>query len=161
MDSREQPTDDATYKALLWAGGSVGGTGIFIVGLFTLLDVLITAPVWHDWRLDARGVATEATPLSMRVVGAGSHEANTVVSHYIRVRFEDEDDDEHEAELMAADTAVFARVSNKQPIMIEYDPEEPELIRLAGGSASLFGNLTLILDHAKDCLRSLGWRGEL
>jgi hypothetical protein len=144
MATKKNHAGDASWKGLLWAGGSMAGTGIFLVGLFILLDVLITVPVWHDWRLDARGVSTQASPLSMRVAGSGSHDAGTVVSHYIRVRFHDEKGAEHQAELMSADSTVLARASRKQPIAIEYDPQDPELVRVKGASASLFGNFSFI-----------------
>jgi hypothetical protein len=132
-------------KLLLILGATFGGTGLFLAALFTLLDALIVRPVWDDWALDARGVSTEATPLSMRVAGtSNSRSGSQVVSHYVVVSFEDEEGEEHEAELMSADSEVFRRVREKEPLDIEYDPERPDLVRLEGETAALFGNFILI-----------------
>lgn len=115
-----------------------------LVALFMMLDILIARPVWDDWKLGLSGVSVKAKPLSLKRQGTGQTTGNSVVSHDVRVRYEDEDGVEHEAELTSADRDVLDRAVAKKSLRIEYHPDEPELIRLEGENAALFGNFIFL-----------------
>ena len=96
----------------------------------TVLMLLIGEPFWADWILDARGVTTEGEVLSAKVL---PHDPNSGGSSIVamRVRFHD-----RRGRAFILEKSVVAGAQTK---VVEYDPHDPSVNRLKGGSASLIG----------------------
>lgn len=124
-------------KFLLLFGGIWMAVGLPLTFVF----LLIGNPFWVDWRLDESSKTAEATVLS---VTEGSSRSNQQRSQVIEVRFIAEDGQKHVTRVSTFDEKAIARAHAKKPVRIEYDPEDPSISRLKGGSASLFGYLALI-----------------
>lgn len=110
---------------LLVGGMLVGVTGWTGAAMFTLSG----GPVWDDWILDDRGVATPAT---LDVSTEGSWKSNGRWVHVYQWRATDRGG-------AAISGVVHARDAVPSPASVEYDPERPSRSRLAGGRASWHG----------------------
>ena len=97
----------------------------------TVLILLIGEPFWADWILDARGVTTEGEVLSAEALPHDPNSGgNSIVA--MRVRFHDR---------RGRAFVVEEHTSGAQPKrwQVEYDPHDPSVNRLKGGSASTVG----------------------
>jgi hypothetical protein len=122
---------------MLLFGGIWGLVGVVLTVVFTVVG----GPFWNDRILDDRGVRTDAHPFEV-------HPTNTRINRRtvqeIQLRFTDRAGQEHVGHVGSTSPSVIASARKGEPIAIDYDPQDPELIRVAGGSASVFGMLVLM-----------------
>jgi hypothetical protein len=124
-------------RFMLLFGGIWGLVGTVITVVFTLTG----GPVWNDWILDSRGVRADAKPFE---VHATNNRVNRRYVNEIRFRFTDPDGQEHTGHTGTTDPALIASARKGTTMAVEYDPRDPERVRLLGGSASFFGYFALM-----------------
>ena len=136
---RPVPSGAVTWNArfVLLFGGIWGFVGTTVAIVFALSG----GPVWNDWILDSRGVRADAKPFDVHVTNT---RVNTRYVHQIQFRFTDPAGQEHTGHAGTTDPALIASARKGTPMPVEYDPQDPERMRLAGGSASAFGLFALI-----------------
>ena len=122
---------------MLLFGGIWGLVGFVLPVVFTVVG----GPFWNDRILDDRGVRTDAQPFEVHPTSA---RINRRTVQEIQVRFTDGDGQEHIGHVGTINPAVIASARRGTPISIDYDPQHPELLRVTGGRASLFGMLGLM-----------------
>jgi hypothetical protein len=124
-------------RFMLLFGGIWGLVGTVIAVVFTLAG----GPVWDDWILDRRGVPADAQPFDV-------HATNSRVNHRtvqeIQFRFTDRAGQAHTGHTGTTDPRLIASARKATPMTVQYDPQDPARVRLAGGSASFFGMLVLL-----------------
>jgi hypothetical protein len=117
-----------TNFALVWGGGYGG-----IPALVLCVLMVTMGPPWHDTTLDERGVSAQASPYAVE---------DTYVSHNdeslmrVRLRFADRSGRKHDIGLTTIDGRILARANRREPIDIDYDPQDPELVRFHGQKRS-------------------------
>lgn len=111
-----------------------GGIWGFIGVLLTVVFVLVGGPPWDDAILDQRGVRTVAVPVRSEVTSTRINR-----SWVYRVTYSTRD-----AAGVAREGVVRTVGDRTGPFEIEYDPENPSLVRPVNGSASVFGLAGLI-----------------
>lgn len=112
-------------------------------GIWTVVGVAITigftiggGPVWNDLILDRRGVRVEAMPTAIEPTGA---HVNGRQVYRVSFSFLDGAGQPHDTDAETTDRALRARAERRERLSIDYDPRQPVLARLTGGSASFFG----------------------
>ncbi len=105
----------------------------------TVILFLIGNPFWSNWILDARGLTTEGEVVSEEVLPNDPIDGgNSIVD--IRVRFLDR---QGRAFMLEGYNATggwkITESEGKKRVQVEYDPKDPSVNRLKGGSASLIG----------------------
>ena len=125
---------DALTQFLLLFGGIWAFVGCFMTALLTFVG----GPVLGDRTLDQRGLRAIGMPIA---VESTQSRVNGRKVQEIRYSFKDRTGASHTASVGSVDEAMIARARAGEPLPIEYDPEEPELTRIHGGSASLIGLL--------------------
>jgi len=118
-----------------------GGIWGFVGTVMTVVFTLAGGPVWDDWILDSRGVPADALPFE---VHATNSRVNGRYVHEIQFRFTDGAGQPHTGHAGTTDARLIASARKATPMAVEYDPRDPERVRLAGGSASFFGKLGLM-----------------
>jgi len=107
--------------------------------LASLVILLIGEPFWADWILDARGITTEGEVLSAKALPNDSHGGGSSIID-IQVRFQD-----HRGRAFIVDKYVVSNlVAQSGRQKVEYDPHDPSVNRLKGGSASVIGYWALM-----------------
>jgi len=122
---------------MLLFGGIWGLVGTVITVAFTFAG----GPVWYDWILDDRGVRTEAQPFEEHATGS---RINGRTVHEIQFRFTDASGQSHTGRTDVTDAARIASARHQHAMAIDYDPQDPARVRLAGASASTFGAIVLL-----------------
>jgi hypothetical protein len=122
---------------MLLFGGIWGLVGVVLTVVFTSVG----GPFWNDRILDDRGVRTDAQPFEVHPT---STRINRRTVQEIQLRFTDGAGQEHIGHVGTTSPSVIASARKGTPIAVEYDPQDLERIRVAGGSASLFGMLGLM-----------------
>lgn len=111
-----------------------GGIWMVTGGLITVVFMVVGGPPWNDWILDRRGVEAQADVLS---VTPTSSYVNRRPVRKLSLVFRDHAGAEQTG-------SVGTTVGQGATVAIEYDPENPWLMRLKGGRASFFGPFTLL-----------------
>ncbi len=131
--------------------GAVSWNHRFMVlfgGIWALVGVVVTVaftagggPVWNDWILDSRGARADAHPFE---VHATNNRVNRRYVNQIQFHFTDGAGQPRTGHTDTTDPALIASARKGTAMAVEYDPQDPERVRLAGGSASMFGALGLL-----------------
>ncbi len=123
-------------KFLLLFGGIWFAVGVLLTSIF----LLIGRPFWVDTALDERGISTQAQVVAVRSTHSTVNRQSVFA---IEVAFQGASG-RHVAVLPTHDHGAIRSAQTKRVLSIEYDPEDPSVVRLQGGSASVFGWLALI-----------------
>lgn len=130
---RAVPASVITWNARfgLLFGGIWGTLGTAL----PLAFLLFGGPPWYDLVLDRRGVRTDARPYALERTSTRINRKTVV-----RVRFEltDARGRTHRASATTTDGPLLFAAGQHQPVPVEYDPEDPTLVRFVGGSAVTF-----------------------
>ena len=128
----------ATHRLLKFAGIWTAASL-----LPTLILLLIGEPFWADWILDARGLTTDGEVLSQEALPNDSHEGGSSIID-IRVRFHDRRGRPFILEGYNVAGSWLLQSEETKRVQVEYDPEDPSVSRLKGGSASTIGYWALM-----------------
>jgi len=118
-----------------------GGIWLVTGGLIAGVFVAVGGPPWIDRALDQRGVVARAevqsaTPTSSRINGTRVVE--------LSLAFRDREGNPQHAVTSTHDRLTIAAAEGGRAVDIEYDPDRPSLVRVVGGTASIFGWFTLM-----------------
>jgi hypothetical protein len=117
--------------------------GVFALNgvLLTVIFTVIGGPFWLDSRLDERGVQAQAMPT--RVERTGSRVNNEQV-YEIYYTYTAADGSQQTRSARSRNQTTLAAAQAKTPLTIEYDPQNPDVSRIHGERASVFGWFVLI-----------------
>lgn len=123
-------------KFLLLFGGIWFAVGVLLTSIF----LLIGRPFWVDTALDERGISTQAEVVAVRRTHST---VNRQPVFAIEIAFQGTAG-RYSAVLPTHAYGAIRSAQTERVLSIEYDPEDPSVVRLQGGSASVFGRLALI-----------------
>lgn len=115
--------------ALIWGAGYGGMPLIILVVMMATMG-----PPWDDWILDQRAKTALATPQSVESTHTSVNDKDEM---RIKVRFTDNRGKAHIVGVNTTADAEIAKAHKREPLTIDYDPEDTTRVRLHGHKASL------------------------
>jgi hypothetical protein len=118
--------------AVAWFLLLFGGIWMTVGGILTIVFTVVGGPFWNDIVLDRHGVRASATMGTIEETGSRVNRRRVHSVHYV---FTDRDGVEHHGVGHTTEPWRFYAPN----LQIEYDPRRPELSRISGERASVFG----------------------